>query len=75
MDYTLEPKGKGEGEVSSCYTHAIKISSVYSRSLTSRKLFCVERINLILSPQGKALRKKSRWRHEEETSEEANASL
>ena len=73
--FTLEPKGKGEGDAFRLYAHAIKNLLGLEQEPNLANTFCVERVNLISPPQGKAIRKKSRWRHEEETSEQANASL
>ena len=65
----------GEGDASSHYAHAINNLLGLKQEPNLVNTFYVEHVNLISSPQGKAIRKKSRWRHEEEISEQANASL
>ena len=66
---------KGEGGAFSLHAHAISSLLGLKQEPNPTKTFYVEHVNLISSPQGKAFRKKSRWRHEEEILEQANASL
>ena len=66
---------KGEGDAFSLYAHAINKLLGLKQEPNLANTFYVEHVNLISSPQGKAFRKKSRWWHEEEILEQANASL
>ena len=56
---------KGEGDAFSHYAHAINNLLGLKPEPNPAKTFYVEHVNLISSPQGKAIRKKRRWRYEE----------